>query len=80
MDGSQRPGTNWWLISGIFVAIGAVLIGSAFVVLAASVDASSNHPYASTIDYDVAFYCLVGFGIALIGLSWPFARMVPRVS
>jgi hypothetical protein len=68
------PGTNWWMISGLMVALGAVMIGIGFVVLAMGIAAQS-----SSVNYLAAFYALFGIGIAFIGLSWVFARMTPRL-
>ena len=78
MDGAQPRGTNWWLISGVVVAIGAIFLGSAFISLALEIQAQSNNSSANVTPYVVGVYTLIGIGIAFIGLSWPFARAGPR--
>jgi O-antigen ligase len=79
MEGSPRPGPNWWAFSGLLVGLGGVLIGIAFVVIGLEVVAQSNNPGLNTPNYFAAFYTLIGVGIACIGLTWPFARMTPRL-
>ncbi len=68
------PQTNWWMVSGLMIAVGGISIGIGFVVLGTSIFSTSGSP-----DYLAGFYTLVGIGIAFIGLSWLFARMSPRI-
>ncbi len=72
--GSARtPQTNWWMVSGLMIALGGLSIGIGFVLLGFSIFATAPSP-----DYVGGFYSLVGVGIAFIGLSWLFARISPR--
>ena len=71
---APAPATNTWLLSGVMVAIGAFFVGIGFVVLGLEVVATTP-----SADYGAAFYALLGVGIVFIGLSWPFARMGPRL-
>jgi hypothetical protein len=71
---TYRPPTNTWMLSGVMVAIGAFFVGIGFVVLGLGVVATTSSP-----DYGAAFYALLGVGIVFMGLSWPFARMGPRI-
>lgn len=68
------PQTNWWMLSGVMIAIGALCIGIGFIVLGLEIVATTYSP-----NYEAAFYALLGVGIVFIGLSWPFARMTPRM-
>jgi hypothetical protein len=69
------PRANWWMISGVMVALGGIFIGIAFVLLGISA-----LPQPGGIDYLAGFYGLIGVGIMFISVSWLFARMVPRTS
>jgi hypothetical protein len=68
------PSTNWWKLSGFVVFAGALMIGIGFIILGLEAVATSGYD-----NYVGAFYACIGVGIALIGLSWAFARMAPRV-
>jgi hypothetical protein len=61
------------MVSGVMVALGAIMIGIGFVILGLGIAAQ-----AYSANYGATFYALFGIGIAFIGLSWAFARMVPR--
>lgn len=65
---------NWWLLSGILVAIGVLCIGVGLVILGSSVVATAYSP-----NYEAAFYILLGVGAMFIGLSFIFARIGPRI-
>jgi len=67
-------GPNWWMLSGLMVALGALCVGIGFVILGLGAVATTYSP-----NYAGAFYAMVGVGVIFLGLSWLFARMTPRM-
>lgn len=69
-----RPPTTTWMLSGVLVAVGSIIVGIGFVLLAFELNSPANY-----LRYLEGFYCCLGVGIMVVGSSWILARAGPRV-